>query len=444
MGYNLKDIKKNFFLFLPALILILLYFVIPKPEALSQEAWKALFVFFIVVYLWVSEVFHLAASTLIGIMLLFLTGAVSPGVALSGFGSSALFLIIVGFGIATGLVASGLDKRIANEILKLCHTEKTVLLGTMIITAGLSMIMANTTTVIMMIPIMRHMVARTNLNRIALFLAIAFSANIGGVGFLIGTPPNIIAAEVIGWGFNQWLVVAFPFMIAMLALLYLSFLIEFKPRNKLISVHTYEKLGEVSAREKKAAAIIILTLALWLTSSWHPLSTVTVGLIGTALMFIFVYGWDFFERHTDWGVVILIGGAVSIGNALSETGAAQWIANSFLSITGISHPLWVIFGFVALTLTVTQFIQNTATAAIFAPILFSMAPKLGIDPAALIVPMAIGVSMTFLFPPGTAPNALVYSETKIKTKDMFKAGLLPTAFALVALFVLSWLITLYF
>ncbi len=423
---------------LPIIILILIYLTTSPPTGLSDQGWKAILIFLLTAYLWISELIHLSITAILVILLLFITNTVTPTEALSGFGSTALFLIIIGFAIATGLIATGLDKRIAHEILQYCHTEKSALLGCIIITAFLSMIMSNTTTVILMLPIIMHMLNRTNLNKIMFLLAIAFSANIGGIGFLIGSPPNIIASEELGWGFMQWFKVAFPVMIIMLGFLYVSFLLYFRSNIKKVRIHVKHKFTKITDQEKVAGSIIVLTILLWITSPFHGLSTVTVGLIGAVLLFIFVYKWNYFQKHTDWGVVFLIGGAISLGNALKTTGAADWLAQEFLTLTGFQSPLLIAFSFVVISMIATQFIQNTATAAIMAPVLIGLSDVLGINPAAMVIPMAIGVSMTFLTPPGTAPNAIVYNKAKIKTLDMLKAGLLPTSFALIVMFVLCW------
>jgi solute carrier family 13 (sodium-dependent dicarboxylate transporter), member 2/3/5 len=425
---------------LPIFALIFIYFSVPSPEGLTTNGWKAILIFLLTAYLWISEIIHLSITAMIIILLLFITKTVTPTVALSGFSSTALFLIIIGFGIATGLIATGLDKRIAHEILKYCHTERTVLLGCMFITAFLSMIMSNTTTVILMVPIIMHMIQRTNLHKIMFLLAIAFSANIGGIGFLIGTPANVIASEALGLDVMQWFKVAFPVMIVMLGLLYISFLIYFKMNKKRVKIHVKHKFGEISNLEKRAALITIITIILWITSPFHGLSTVTVGLIGVVSLFLFVYKWNYFQKHTDWGVVFLIGGAISLGNALNVTGAADWIAQEFLALTGFQNPLFIAFSFVVLGMIATQFIQNTATAAIMTPVLIGLAEVLSINPSALVIPMAIGVSMTFLTPPGTAPNAIVYNKAKIKSKEMLKIGLLPTIFSLIIMFILCWIL----
>lgn len=423
---------------MPIIVLALLYFIVPQP-AISTEAWKAIFIFLITAYLWASETFNIAVTAILAVFMLMLTETVQPAQALSGFSSSALFLVIIGFLLALGMMSSGLDKRIANYFLKHCKKESSILLGVILITAFLSMIMTNTTTTLLMLPIVAKIARKTKISKIALYLITAFSANIGGIAFLIGTPPNIIAADALGLNFNQWFIIGFPFMIVMLALLYAAFKIQFKLNHKCVKIRT-EKLKKFSKKEKTATGILLMTLALWFTSPFHNISTITIGLLGGLLLLLTTYSWKYFAKKTDWGVVFLVGGAISLGHALESTGAALWIAESFLRITGLTSPLWISFGFVLLSLAITQFIQNTATAAIMAPVLVSLAVPLNISPAALVIPMALGVSMAFLMPSATAPNAIVFSKAKIKVKDMLKLGALPTAFALGALFVLCWIL----
>jgi solute carrier family 13 (sodium-dependent dicarboxylate transporter), member 2/3/5 len=425
------DKNLNFFLkLIPIILVLIFYFFYPKPVGLEQAGWTAIAIFLITIYVWATELVHLSVAALITIFLLLLTGAVTPLTALYGFGSTSFFLIFIGFMVAIGMEAAGLDERIANEILKYCHTERSVILGIMIITAMLSMIMSNTTTVIMMIPIIRHMIAKTDMNKIAIFLSIAFSANVGGVGFLIGTPPNLLAANALGLGFTDWLVFGFPFMLIMLLLLYISFLIYFKPKHKIEKV-TLDHLGFWSSKEKFAAVVVGLTVLLWLTSSWHGLSTLTVGLIGGLLMALFIYDWKFFTKKADWGVLIILAGAISIGKALEVTGAAQWMAERFLEMTGFESIWLIAFSFAILGLVITQFIQNTATAGIMIPVLVGISATLGVSAEKLVLPLTMAVSMTFMMPPGTAPNLLVYTETGISTKEFFKAGLLPTILGIV-------------
>jgi len=156
-------------------------------------------------------------------------------------------------------------------------------------------------------------------------------------------------------------------------------------------------------------------------------------------MFILLFDWRFFEKETDWGSIILIGGAISIANALASTGAAAWIAGGFLSGTGLTNPILIVFGFCMMAMAVTQFIQNTATAGMFIPVLVGIAQQAGLSPASTVILPAIAVSMTFLLPPGTAPNAIVHGKG-VTTREMFRAGILPMLVSIALLLAFSFLL----
>ncbi len=437
-----KRVAKTFLEIVPIILILIFYvsviFSNLLPSGLSLQGFTAIVIFLISIYLWATELIPLPVTAFLAILMLAFSGSVSLVDSLYGLGSTVVFLIIIGFFLAAGLTRSGLDKRIAYKILRNSHSENAVLIGLIVITGFLSMIISNTTTTLLMLPIALHIMHKVRMNNHAILLGIAFAANIGGAGLLIGTPPNIIASEALGWGFYEWMVAALPFALVMLFLLYVSFMIYFKPKHEKIEKTLVSDLGPVKKEEKTAGLIIIITLLLWITSPFHGLPAIVVGLIGGLLMFLFVYNWRYFERVTSWGTIILIAGAVSIGHSLEITGATAWVANVFLAFTGLTSPALIVFSFVILVMAITQFIQNTATAAMFIPVLTGLSSTLGLPPQVLVVPVAIAVSMTFLAPPGTAPNAIVHGIGKIKTKEMFRAGLLPTFFALILLFIYCW------
>lgn len=425
-----------------AIGLVFLLIFLPPPQGLSQQGWSAIVLFLIVITMWGTEIVPLPVAALFAVLMQPLLGVASPGQALSAFGTNAVFLILAGFLLGAGLVKSNLDKRIAYSAIRMSRNSGIALLGVILVTALLSMIMSNTATVLLMLPIVLTLCSKAGLNKKAFLLATAYSANVGGVGFLVGTPPNVIAAEALGWGFFEWMLVGLPFALMMLPLLYISLIITYRP-HKVIHKNVLrglENLGPLSSAEKRCAGVILATLILWITSPFHGISTAIVGLVGGFLMFILVYDWRFLERHTNWGVIILIGGAISLANSLASSGAAQWIANGFLSLTGLTNPVMIAFGFAVLALAITQTIQNTATTGMMAPILVGV--MAGLDtasPAILVIPV-IASSMTFLLPPGTAPNAIVHGTGHISIRDMLKAGALPTAFALGLLFLYSHII----
>ncbi|UCC91818.1 MAG: SLC13/DASS family transporter, partial [Candidatus Aenigmatarchaeota archaeon] len=393
-----ERIGKIFLRIIPVVLILLFYTYVVfsnlLPSGLSFQGFTTIVIFLISIYLWATELIPLPVTAFLAILMLAFSGSVSLADSLYGLGSTVVFLIVIGFFLAAGLTRSGLDKRIAYKILRNSHSENAVLIGLIVITGFLSMIISNTTTTLLMLPVALHIMHKVRMKNQCILLGIAFAANIGGAGLLIGTPPNIIASEALGWGFYEWMLAALPFALIMLFLLYVSFMIYFRPKHEKIQKTLVSDLGPVRKEEKIAGMVIIITMLLWITSPVHNLPAIVVGLIGGLLMFLFVYDWRYFERVTSWGTIILIAGAVSIGHSLEITGATSWIANVFLASTGLTSPALIVFSFVILVMAITQFIQNTATAAMFIPVLVGLSSTLGIPAQVLVVPVAIAVSMT--------------------------------------------------
>jgi len=432
-----KSAFRKSHLWLPIILVFILLLGIPAPQGLSLLGWRAIAVFILVVCLWVTELVPLPVAAILGGILQPLLGIATVTGALAGFASSSVFLILAGFVIAAGLVKTGLDKRIAYFFVGISSKPDKILLGFILATGILSFMISNTATVLLMLPIALTIAAKTGLDRKMLLLAAAFAANIGGVGLLVGTPPNVMAAGAVGWSFYDWMWIGLPFAFIMLFSLWLCFRFQFKP-HRGTKGERLEKLGKMKGSEKKCAAVILLTLGLWITEPIHGIDSVVIGLTGGLLMFILLFDWRFFEKETDWGSIILIGGAISIANALAATGAAGWIAGGFLSGTGFTNPILIVFGFCMMAMAVTQFIQNTATAGMFIPVLVGVAQQTGMSPASTVILPSIAVSMTFLLPPGTAPNAIVHGKG-VSTKEMFRAGILPTLVSIALLLAFTFL-----
>lgn len=419
-------------------VFLLLVFL-PPPPGLTPQGWSAIVIFLVIATLWVTEVIPIAAAAIFAVILQPVLFVSTPVEALSAFGSSAVFLILAGFMLGIGLMSTGLDKRIAYMAIRASDDPKVTLFGVMAVTAVLSMIMSNTATVLLMLPIIITLCEKAKLSKKLFLLAVAYAANVGGVGLLVGTPPNVIAAEALGWGFLEWMVVGLPFAIITIPLVYLSLLVMFKPHKKVRNVVLGLKdLGPLSMKEKMCALIIIITMVLWITSPVHGISAAIIGLMGGFLMFVFVYDWRFFRNRMNWAVIFLIGGAISLANALTATGASSWMAQNFLLITGLTDPVMIAFGLALLAVGLTQFIQNTATAGMLVPILVGISASIGGSPGLVVIPV-IATSMTFLLPPGTAPNAIVHGAG-ISSREMARAGIMPTILALGVLLVYAYLI----
>ncbi|MCJ7816258.1 MAG: anion permease, partial [Candidatus Aenigmarchaeota archaeon] len=272
-------------LWLPIILIFILLLGSSAPAGLSLLGWRAIAVFVLVVMLWVTELIPLPVAAILGGVLQPLLGIATVSGALAGFASSSVFLILAGFIIAAGLVKTGLDKRIAYSFVGVSKKPERILLGMILATGILSMIISNTATVLLMLPIAITLAAKTGLDRKMLLLAIAFAANIGGVGLLVGTPPNVMAAGAVGWGFYDWMWIGLPFSFIMLFSLWICFRFQFKP-HRVKAAEKIEKLGPMRKSEKKCALVILLTLALWVTEPLHGIDSVIIGRIGGLFMFV--------------------------------------------------------------------------------------------------------------------------------------------------------------
>jgi sodium-dependent dicarboxylate transporter 2/3/5 len=382
-----------------------------------------------------------------------------------------------GFIIALAMERWNLHNRIALSIINLVGVKpSSIVIGFIIASAFLSLWVSNTATAIMMLPIALSILnlntddvsdGRTNFE-IVLLLCIAYACNIGGMGTLIGTPPNALLAGFMleNYGleisFFRWMQVGLPMVLISLPLMYLILTkvvypikIDVLPGGAELIAAKIKKLGEFSVQEKRVAVIFILTAMLWmfrplLTDLIPGLSDAGIAIGASVLLFVLPAGgsekrgllvWEE-TKQLPWGVLILFGGGLSMASAINETGLATWIGTGIGSFS--SWPVWVIVILVVtLIVFLTEMTSNTASTAAFLPILASVAIGLGENPLLLAIPTAMGASCAFMLPVATPPNAIVYGSGKITIPQMSKAGLwLNFLFigliSLAALTVITW------
>jgi sodium-dependent dicarboxylate transporter 2/3/5 len=362
-----------------------------------------------------------------------------------------------GFVIALAMEKWNLHKRIAITIVNLVGIKpSSIIIGFIIASAFLSMWVSNTATAIMMLPIAMSILELLDKNdksakinfEIVLVLTIAYACNIGGMGTLIGTPPNALLAGFVLENYNieisflDWMMVGVPIMLVSLPLMYVILTkfvypirIKELPGGKELIQSQMERLGNISNQEKKVAVVFVSAALLWM---FRPLlSSVVPGLsdagiaIGAAVAFFmipanseenrFLLKWSDTKR-LPWGVLILFGGGLSMASAISSTGLATWIGSGIGSLN--TWPIiLIILIVIALIVFLTEMTSNTASTAAFLPILASVAIGLGENPFLLAIPTVLGASCAFMLPVATPPNAIVYGSGKISIPEMSKAGL---------------------
>ncbi len=431
--------------------------LVPEPEGLSEEAWKTAAVTILMGVWWITEAIPISATSLLPIVLFPTLGVTSISAATTPYANPLIFLFMGGFVIAIAMEKWQLHRRIAISILNVVGVKpSSIIFGFIIASAFLSMWVSNTATAIMMLPIAVSILdlvdsddKKGKLNfEIALILSIAYACNIGGMGTLIGTPPNALLAGFLNENYGieisflQWMMVGVPLMIISLPIMYFVLtkvaypikLKELKGGKDLIK-NQLESLGKISNQEKKVAIVFVSAALLWifrpLIGNIIPgLSDAGIAILAAVILFMIPSGKKDSEgiliwsdtNKLPWGVLLLFGGGLSMASAISNTGLATWIGAGIGGLNAWPIVLIIII-VIALIVFLTEMTSNTASTAAFLPILASVAIGLGQNPLLLAIPTVFGASCAFMLPVATPPNAIVYGSGKITIPEMAKAGL---------------------
>ena len=432
----------------------------PSAEGLSAEATAALAVALWVGTWWVTEAVPIAVSALLPIVLFPLTGALDLGTTTAAYGHKYVFLYLGGFLLAIAIEKVNLHRRIALFIIASIGTRmRMIVLGFMVATAFLSMWISNTATSVMMLPIGLAIIAQyrdhpdtpenehTQFGKM-LMLAIAYSASIGGIGTLIGTPPNLVLAGIVKElygveiGFLEWMLLALPFSILLLTLcwVYLTrFAVKLKANDFTGGAEEIkrqrEALGPIHRDEKKVGIVFLLTAVAWISRSFllSPIlpvidDTIIALSAGIALFVIrgsngkgAILSWDDSKR-IPWGILILFGGGLAIAQGFKDTGLAQWFAEQLITLEFL--PLIVMtLVLVASINFLTEITSNLATTAMILPVLAPLAAAMGVHPYIFMIGATLAASCAFMLPVATPPNAVVFGSGYVSMKDMIRAGL---------------------
>ena len=410
--------------------------------ALSLLAWdgpvafkKGLFLLIFAAFFWIFEVLPLPVTALsIPVLAVFLKVA-SVKEAFASFAHPIIFLFLGGFLLATALSKYSLDRFIAYKVVSTAKGNAFV--ATLLLfaaTAFVSMWISNTSTTAMMLPLALGVVgAAKDDERLKSFLllGIAYSASVGGIGTLVGSPPNGITAANLGLDFVGWLKFGLPTVLVLFPLLYLVLYLYFRPNLKEKFRFSDFKL-EFKREHYLVVLVFLITVLGWLFSK--PLSQLfgvekgfdaLVAVVAVILLFAFgLLNWKEAEEGIDWGTLYLFGGGIALSHFLKSTGTSKFIAQEFVSAVGGFPVFFLILAVSFFMIFMTELMSNTATAAIFVPILISAASGLGVSPLDLAMPAGIAASCAFMLPVATPPNAIVYGTGLVKQRDMLRVGLI--------------------
>jgi len=461
--------------------------LIPTPEGLSSggqavgatTAWVAAW--------WIGEAIPIPATSLLPIVLFPLTGALDVDATTAPYANDLIFLFMGGFFIAMAMQRWELHRRIALRTIRVVGAgPKRIILGFMIATAFLSMWVSNTATAMMMTPIGLAVILQTSdiVDRTdtdipteqgefnfgtGLMLCIGYAASVGGVGTIIGTPPNLVLVGAINETFDQtisfaqWMLYGVPIAALGVVIIWVyvtRFIIPPKmdtlPGGMEIIDEELNALGSMSREEKLVLVVFTGTAIAWISRSFvlEPIipgiADSMIAIAGALALFLipareddgsvtFLLDWETAVNIT-WGIILLFGGGLSIAAGFEETGLAEWIGGLLGGLQGVSIVL-VMTVVVLLTIFMTEVTSNTATTAMLMPIMASLAVGLAIHPYGIMIGAATAASFAFMLPVATPPNAVVFGTGYITMPQMAKTGfgLNIIGILLVIALALTWL-----
>jgi len=431
------------------------------PEGLSKEAISVLASTLWIAVWWITEAIPIAVTSLLPIILFPLTGGLELSATTASFGHKYVFLYIGGFILAITIERWNLHKRIALNIINIIGTNvKSIILGFMVATAFLSMWISNTASSVMMLPIGMAIVAQLKDNPLtkenetqifgkALMLAIAYSASIGGVSTLIGTPPNLVLAGIVQelYGieitFSKWIVIGLPISILLLFICWkyltnyaFSFQQKSFPGGKEEIKKQLKSIGKITYEEKTVLIVFALTAFAWISRSFllnkfiPNIDDTIIAIIAGVVLFLLpaskekkraIITWKE-AVNLPWGILLLFGGGLALAQGFQTSGLAVWIGGKLSLLEGIALVLLLLVLISAVNF-LTEITSNLATTAMMLPILAPLAMAIDVHPYILMVGATIAASCAFMLPVATPPNAVVFGSGYLKIPDMVRAGI---------------------
>ncbi|MBN2055039.1 DASS family sodium-coupled anion symporter [bacterium] len=446
-----------------------LVLLLPPPEGMTPAGLKVAALTMLMAIWWISEAVPIPATSLLPIAVLPAMGVMPTAEATAPYANHLIFLFMGGFFLAVTMEHWNLHRRVALFVISLVGTSPArIVLGFMLATGVLSMWVSNTATAMMMVPIGMAVFRQTtglinpcdddsmdarqaNFGK-ALMLGIAYAASIGGVGTIIGTPPNTVMVAMMDKlykqqiGFFQWMLFGVPLAAVMLFLCWLLLTKILFPVGRgdddgSGGAHIKRELkmmGPMSKEEKSILAVVVLVSTCWIIRgvvfdripALRMMSDANIAIIGAMLLFLipsdlkkgkFLLDWRT-AVGIPWSVILLFGGGLSLANSFSQAGLANWVALQLAILENL--PFIAFVGIVAfITVFLTSVTSNTATATLLVPILGSASVALGIHPLGAIISGCVAASFAFMLPVSTPPNAVVFSSGCVTIQQMAKSGI---------------------
>ncbi|NMP33208.1 SLC13/DASS family transporter [Thalassotalea sp. M1531] len=436
-------VKRSHFIFIGPLAAAIFHFFLISLGVDAKASITAAITLLTVIW-WVSEAIPIPATSLVPFALLPLFGIIDHKSAASAMGSHVILLLMGAFMLSKALEKSGAHERLAVGMVHLVGTSsaKRLVLGFMLAAGLLSMWISNTATVLIMLPMALAILSHVDNQRlkVALILGIAYASSVGGLGTLIGTPPNVIFAAIYEehtgntFSFVEWMKIGVPIVLVVIPLMALWLTRGLKLEQEI----ELDKLGKWRIEEIRTLIVFGLTALAWITKAepfggWTGLLGLkgvgdsTIALFAAVVMFIVPNGkgsklldWETANK-IPWGMLLLFAGGICIAKGFSASGLSAMLGEWLTSLSDL-EPLLMILTICLVVTYLTEITSNTATATLLMPILAVAALSTGIKPEMLMIPAAMAASCAFMLPVATAPNAIAYGTGEIEIREMVKEG----------------------
>ena len=466
------------------IIAFLVIYLLPEPMGMSVQAKSVAAVVVLMSIWWITEAIPVFATAFLPLALYPLLEILPADDTAANYGHNYVLMLLGGFFLGKAIETQNLHKRIALVIMNLFGiSRQRIIMSMMLATAFLSMWIANVTAAVMMFPIALSIISKEEESiagkstfATALMLGIAYSATVGGLGTLIGTPTNLILIGILEKLFPEappitfftWLKIGLPMLIILFPIFCFYLIRYFRvngnlSKNETIIKDELQALGKITQGEKRVIIVCLIAIFGWVFrddliigemvipgwSSWLGLEGYvhdsTVAIVAALLLFILpaskekrLLDWKS-ASQVPWGVAIIVGGGYAIAAGFESSDLADWLGNQLVFIG--SYPFFLVLilviGFVIIF---TEFNSNTATANILLPVLASTAVAAYMNPLLLLIPATLASSLGFMMPAGTGPNTVIFGSDRVTVSDMVKCGVWLNLISLVVLTLVSYFI----
>ena len=455
----------------PVISLLIILFADLDPE--NRKVTYTFAIAFLMAAWWITEAIPLAATALIPVALFPLFGVVDGKIISTMYFNHLIFLFIGGFLMAFAMERWNLHRRIALKILIFFGVSPgRILLGFMLATSFLSMWMSNTATTMMMVPIALSIIfkldeslgrEKTGKYNVGLLLGIAYSASIGGITTLVGTPPNLSFARIVNIifpemneiSFANWFLFAAPVTVLLFIVAWMLLYFMYRPKESWENLQLndfrkeYQALGKPKPEEKIVFTLFVILAFLWIFRSGFNIQSFVIpgwsGLFknssfindGTVAIFIAlllfmipsktdkgerIMNWET-AKKIPWGIVLLFGGGFALAKGFVDSGLSMWFGEQLAGLANV-QPIVLTLANVTMMSFLTELTSNVATTEMILPILAGLSVTIKMNPLLLMIPATLAASLAFMLPVATPPNAIVFGTNRLRVKDMVKTGIL--------------------